>query len=75
MRGVIEFRDLNSITKTNSTKLPRNEKLFNCLEKEQGFFKMDLKMVPYQIRVRSKDIDKFTLKQVRVVQCAALSDS
>lgn len=43
LRGVVDYRALNRITKKNSSPLPRSDEMFDRLGKAKYFSKMDLK--------------------------------
>lgn len=58
LRGVVDYRDLNRITKRNIAPLPRSDEMFDRLGGATMFSKLDLKTGFHQIRVRSKDIEK-----------------
>ena len=58
LRGVVDYRALNRITKRNNAPLPRSDEMFDLLGEAKVFSKMDLKTGFHQIRVRDKDIEK-----------------
>jgi len=58
LRGVVDFRALNRITKINSSPLPRTDEMFDRLGKARVFSKMDLKTGFHQIRMSPNDIEK-----------------
>ena len=58
LRGVVDYRALNRITKKNSTPLPRSDEMFDRLGEATVFSKMDLKTGFHQIRVKPEDIEK-----------------
>ena len=64
LRGVIDYRALNRITKRDSTPIPRTDEMFDRLGRARYFSKMDLKSGFHQIRVKASDVEKtaFTTK-------------
>ena len=58
LRGVVDYRGLNRITKRNNAPLPRSDEMFDLLGDAKVFSKMDLKTGFHQIRVRPTDIEK-----------------
>ena len=58
LRGVVDYRALNRITKKNCTPLPRSDEMFDMLGEANVFSKMDLKTGFHQIRVKKEDIEK-----------------
>jgi len=58
LRGVVDYRALNLITKKNSTPLPRTDEMFDRIGEARIFSKMDLKTGFHQIRVRPEDVEK-----------------
>ena len=64
LRGVVDYRALNAITKRNNAPLPRTDEMFDRFGGAKYFTKMDLKTGFHQIRVREIDIEKtaFNLK-------------
>ena len=58
LRGVVDYRALNRITKRNNTPLPRSDEMFDILGEARVFSKMDLKTGFHQIRVKPEDIEK-----------------
>ena len=58
MRGVVDYRALNRITKRNNTPLPRSDEMFDRIGEAKFFSKMDLKTGFHQIRMRPEDIEK-----------------
>lgn len=58
LRGVIDYRGLNRITKKNNAPIPRTDEIFDRLGGARVFSKMDLKTGFHQIRVRPEDIEK-----------------
>ncbi len=58
LRGVVDYRAVNRITKKNSSPLPRCDEMFDRLGAAKYFSKMDLKTVLHQIRVKPEDIEK-----------------
>ena len=57
LRGVVEYRGLNRITKKNNAPLPRSYEMFDMLGNAKVFSKMDLKTGFHQIRVKPDDIE------------------
>lgn len=60
LRGVVEYRALNRITKRNNAPPPRCEEMFDRLGHANYFSKLDLKTGFHQIRMRPRDIEKTT---------------
>lgn len=58
LRGVVDYRALNRITKKNRTPLPRSDEMFDRLGEAKVFSKMDLKTGFHQIRMKPVDIEK-----------------
>lgn len=58
LRGVVDYRGLNRITKRNNAPLPRCDEMFDRLGKARFFSKLDLKTGFHQIRLRPSDIEK-----------------
>ena len=58
LRGVVDYRALNRITKRNNAPLPRSDEVFDRLGGATVFSKLNLKTKFYQIRVRRDDIEK-----------------
>ena len=58
LRGVVDYRGLNRITKRNNSPLPRSDEMFDLLGEAKFFSKMDLKTGFHQIRVKPEDIEK-----------------
>ena len=58
LRGVVDYRALNLITKKNNAPLPRSDEMFDLLGEAKVFSKMDLKRGFHQIRVKPEDIEK-----------------
>ncbi len=58
LRGVVDYRALNHITKRNNAPLPRSDEMFDMLGEALFFSKLDLKPGFHQIRVRPEDIEK-----------------
>lgn len=58
LRGVVDYRALNQITKRNNAPLSRSDEMFDRLGGSTVFSKLDLKTGFHQIRVRPEDIEK-----------------
>lgn len=58
LRGVIDYRALNRITKKNNAPIPRTDEMFDRLSGCSVFSKMDLKTGFHQIRIHPDDIEK-----------------
>ena len=58
LRGVVDYRALNRITKRNNTPLPRSDEMLDQLGGARVFSKLDLKTGFHQIRVRPEDVEK-----------------
>ena len=58
LRGAVDFRALNRITKRNNSPLPRSDEMIDMLEDANVFSKMDLKTGLHQIRVKTENIEK-----------------
>lgn len=58
LRGVVDYRALNRITKRNNTPIPRTDEMFDQLGKAKYFSKLDLKTVFHQIRIKEEDVEK-----------------
>lgn len=58
LRGVIDYRALNRITKKNNSPIPRIDEMFDRLGGSVIFSKMDLKTGYHQVRVCPEDIEK-----------------
>ena len=58
LRGVVDYRGLNRITKRNNAPLPRSDEMFDMLGDACVFSKMDLKTGFHQIRVKPEHIEK-----------------
>lgn len=58
LRGVVDYRALNRITKRNNAPLPRADEMFDRLGEARVFSKLDLKTGFHQIRVKPEDIEK-----------------
>lgn len=58
LRGVIDYRALNSIRKPNNTPIPRTDEMFDRLGRAVYFSKLDLKSGFQQIRVAPEDVEK-----------------
>lgn len=62
LRGVVDYRALNRITKRNRSPVPHIDGIFDRLGGYQLFYRMDLKIGYHQIRVRPEDIEKTAFK-------------
>lgn len=64
LRGVVDYRAVNHITKRNSTAIPRTDEMFDRLGRAKYFSKIDMKTGFHQIRVHPDDVEKtaFTTK-------------
>lgn len=62
LRGVIDYRALNRITKPNHAPIPRTDEMFDRLGSATVFSKLDLKLGLHQIRVRESDVEKTSFK-------------
>ena len=58
LRGVVDYRALNRVTKRNSSPLPRCDEMFDRLGNARIFSKLDLKTGFHQIRVKEEDVEK-----------------
>lgn len=58
LRGVVDYRMLNKITKKNRTPTPRSDEMFDILGGSKYFTKIDLKTGFHQIRVKPEDVEK-----------------
>ena len=58
LRGVVDYRGLNRITKRNNALLPRSDEMFDRLGDSRVFSRMDLKTGFHQIRVKPEHIEK-----------------
>lgn len=61
LRGVVDYRALNRITKKNNTPIPRSDEMFDRIGGAVFFSKIDLKTGFHQIRVKECDIEKNSL--------------
>lgn len=57
LRGVVDHRTLDLITKRHSSPIPRADEMFDCLGRARFFSKVDLKAVFHQIRMNNEDIE------------------
>lgn len=62
LRGVIDYRALNCITKHNNAPIPRTDEMFDRLGRARFFSKLDLKTGFHQIRVAAEDVEKTAFK-------------
>ena len=58
LRLCIDYRQLNKVTIKNKYPLPRIDNLFDQLQGESYFSKIDLRLGYYQLRVRGEDVPK-----------------
>ena len=58
LRGVVDYRALNRITKKNNAPIPRSDEMFDRLEGAKVFSRLDMKTGFHQIRMKSDDIEK-----------------
>lgn len=62
LRGVVDYRALNFITKPNHAPIPRADEMFDRLGQAKYFSKLDLKTGFHQIRICPEDIEKTAFK-------------
>ncbi|KAL4311140.1 hypothetical protein GQ457_01G021280 [Hibiscus cannabinus] len=62
MRLCIDYRQLNRVTIKNKYPLPRIKDLFDQLKDASVFWKIDLRSMYYQIRVKDADVPKPTFR-------------
>jgi hypothetical protein len=60
LRGVVDYRALNRMTKKYNAPLQRSDEMFDRLGEERVFSKLDLKTGFHQIRHRPEDIENVT---------------
>lgn len=58
LRGVIDYRALNLLTKKNNAPIPRIDEILDRLGRAAVFSKMDMKTGFHQIRIRPSDVEK-----------------
>lgn len=58
LRGVVDYRALNRITKRNNAPIPRSDEMFDRIGGAKVFSRLDLKTGFHQIRVREIDVEK-----------------
>ena len=58
LRGVVDYRALNRITKKNNAPIPRSDEMFDRIGGARVFSRLDLKTGFHQIRMRAEDIEK-----------------
>ena len=58
MQLCIDYRQLNKITIINKYPLPRIDDLFDQLQGASMFFKIDLRFVYHQLRIKESDVPK-----------------
>lgn len=62
LRGVIDFRALNLITKANNALIPHTDEMFDSLEKASYYSRLDLKTGFYHSRIFPEDVEKTAFK-------------
>lgn len=62
LRGVIDYRALNRITKHNNAPIPRTDEMFDRLGRARFYSKLDLKTGFHQIRINPADVEKTAFK-------------
>lgn len=62
LRGVIDYRALNRITKHNNAPIPRTDEMFDRLGRARFYSKLDLKTGFHQIRINAADVEKTAFK-------------
>nr|KAJ0192029.1 hypothetical protein LSAT_V11C800409330 [Lactuca sativa] len=62
MRMCIDYRELNNVTIKNRYPLPRIDDLFDQLQGESYFSKIDLRSGYHQLKVREEDVSKTTFR-------------
>ena len=62
MRLGIDYQQLNKITIKNKYPLPRIDDLFDQLQGESVFFKIDLRFRYHQLRIKDFDLPKMAFK-------------
>lgn len=62
LRGVVDYRALNRITKHNNAPIPRTDEMFDRLGQARYYSKLDLKTGFHQIRVSPADVEKTAFK-------------
>ena len=58
LRGVVDYRALNRITKRNNSPIPRSDEMFDRLGGAKFFSRLDFKTGFHQIRMRPSDVEK-----------------
>lgn len=58
LRGVVNYRGLNRITKRNNTPIPRSDEIFDRISGARVFSRLRLKTGFHQVRVKPKDVKK-----------------
>ena len=58
LRGVVDYRALNRITKKNNAPLPRTDEMFDRIGGAKVFSRLDMKTGFHQIRVKPSDVEK-----------------
>ena len=62
MRLCIDYRQLNKITIKNKYPLPRIDDLFDQLQGESVFSKIDLRLGYHQLKIKESDVPKTTFR-------------
>lgn len=58
LRGVVDYRALNRITKRNNAPIPRSDEMFDRIGGARVFSRLDLKTGFHQIRMKPGDVEK-----------------
>ena len=58
LRGVVDYRALNRITKRNNAPIPRSDEMFDRIGGARVFSRLDLKTGFHQIRMKPEDVEK-----------------
>ena len=62
MRLCIDYRQLNKVTIKNKYPLPRIDELFDQLQRESMFSKIDLRFGYHQLKIKESDESNTTFK-------------